>query len=194
MTPARAELPDKPQFCREQVDQVILTAEQIARRVEELAAEITHDYAEAQLSMLSVLKGACVFASDLFRRLDLPCSLDFVDLCSYGDETVSSGEVKLACPLPPLPGKRVLVVEDIVDTGRTLSRLVNQLRAEAEEVRVCCLLDKPARREVPVELDYVGFEIPDYFVVGYGLDFAQQYRNLPYVAVLKPEVYTSKGQ
>ncbi len=177
-------------YCQRDLASVLLTAEQIAARVAELGRQITRDYGGQPVVVLGVLNGVVVFLADLLRHLDLPCEVDFVTLASYGSSTVSSGEITLVRePRLPLEGKRVLVVEDIVDTGRTLAWLVNWLRERAAEVRVCCLLDKASRREVPVRLDYVGFEIPDAFVVGYGLDFAQAYRNLPYVAVLKPEVY-----
>lgn len=177
-------------YCQGDLAGVLLTAEQIAARVAELGRQITRDYAGQPVVVLGVLNGVVVFLADLLRHLDLPCEVDFVTLASYGDSTVSSGQIALLRePRLPLEGKRVLVVEDIVDTGRTLAWLVDWLRERAADVKVCCLLDKTSRREVPVRLDYVGFEIPDAFVVGYGLDFAQAYRNLPYVAVLRPEVY-----
>jgi len=186
-----ADSSQKAVYCQRDLSGVLLTAEQIAARVAELGREITRDYAGQPVVVLGVLNGVVVFLADLLRHLDLPCQVDFVTLASYGDGTVSSGEISLVRePRLPLAGKRVLVVEDIVDTGRTLAWLVNWLREQrAAEVKVCCLLDKASRREVPVQLNYVGFEIPDAFVVGYGLDFAQAYRNLPYVAVLRREVY-----
>jgi hypoxanthine phosphoribosyltransferase len=190
MTPANGDPPEKPCFCRDQVERILLCGDQIAGRVAELGAEISDDYAGTSLVVLGVLRGACVFLSDLLRHLDLPCQLDFVEMASYGDSTAASGTITLTKPPAlPLAGKPVLVVEDIVDTGRTLAWLVEWLGQQGASVRVCCLLDKASRREVPVQIDYIGFEIPDHFVVGYGLDFAQHYRNLPHVAVLKPEVY-----
>jgi hypoxanthine phosphoribosyltransferase len=162
--------------------------------VAELGEEITRDYAGRSPVIIGVLNGVVVFLADLLRHLDVPCRLDFVTLASYGEGAESSGEVALLKePSLPLAGECVLVVEDIVDTGRTLAWLVEWLTARAAEVRVCCLLDKPSRRVIPVRLDYVGFEIPDHFVVGYGLDFAQCYRNLPYLAVLKGEEYEGRG-
>ncbi len=187
-------LPNRPRYCLRQLEGVLLTQEQIEARVAALGEEITRDYADRSVTVLGVLNGVVVFLADLLRHLDLPCRLDFVTLCSYGDCAESNGEVSLVKePALPIAGECVLVVEDIVDTGRTLAWLVEWLRPQAEEVRVCCLLDKPSRRVTPVGLDYVGFEIPDHFVVGYGLDFAQAYRNLPYVAVLKPETYQVVG-
>lgn len=181
-------LPDHPRYCAEQLAGVLLTSDQIRARVAELGEQITRDYAGQSVTVLGVLNGVVVFLADLLRELDLPCRLDFVTLSSYRDGTESSGEVVMQRgPALPLEGECVLVVEDIVDSGRTLAWLVEWLRPQVAEVRVCCLLDKPSRRVVPVPLDYVGFAIPDCFVVGYGLDFAQSYRNLPYLAVVKTE-------
>ena len=183
-------LPNRPRYCRGELQEVLLTEEQIAARVREMGEGISRDYAGRSLTIIGVLNGVVIFLADLLRHLDLPCRLDFVTLSSYGDCHESSGPVSLLKePSLPVAGECVLVVEDIVDTGRTLAWLVAWLAAQGAQVKVCCLLDKPSRRVVPVRLDYVGFEIPDHFVVGYGLDFAQSYRNLPYVAVLKPEVY-----
>jgi hypoxanthine phosphoribosyltransferase len=188
--PSCPPLPNRPRYCRDQLQEVLLTEEQIAARVAELGEEISRDYAGRSLIILGVLNGVVVFLADLLRHLDLPCRLDFVALASYGDCHESCGQVSLLKePAFPVAGECVLVVEDIVDTGRTLAWLVDRLAAQGAQVKVCCLLDKPSRRVVPVRLDYVGFETPDHFLVGYGLDFAQSYRNLPYVAVLKPEVY-----
>ena len=170
---------------------MLLTAEQIHQRVRELGEQITSDYAGGALVVLGVLNGAFVFLADLLRELDLDCRVDFVAVSSYGDTVQPSEEPEITRrPSLPLAGQRVLLVEDIVDTGRTLAWLLQWLGSQAEQVRACCLLDKPSRREVPVRVDYVGFAIPDHFVVGYGLDFARRYRHLPYVAVLRPEVHT----
>lgn len=183
-------LPNRPRYCREQLERVLLQEAEIAARVAELGEAISRDYQGQEPTLIGVLNGVVVFLADLLRHLDVACKLDFVTLSSYGDCHESSGEVTLLKePALPLEGACVLVVEDIVDSGRTLAWLVEWLQERAAEVRVCALLDKPSRRVTPVRLDYVGFEIPDHFVVGYGLDFAQAYRNLPYVAVLKPEVY-----
>ncbi len=190
--PACEPLPNQPCYCREHLEGVLLTEAQLTARVRELGAQISQDYAGRTPTVLGILNGAVVFLADLLRHLDIPCRLDFVALASYGDGTESSGEVRLLKqPSLPLDGQSVLVVEDIVDSGRTLAWLADWLTARGAEVRICCLLDKPSRRVTPVRLDYVGFAIPDHFVVGYGLDFAQSFRNLPYVAVLKPEVYAA---
>jgi len=168
------------------IQKVLFTGRQIERRVGELARQITSDYAGKELILVCILKGAAIFWADLCRRIRLPLVSEFVAISSYGDGTVSSGVVKLEYDLSQsIEGKEVLIVEDIVDTGRTLAYLKdNFLTRRPRSVRVCALLDKPSRREVEVVVDYVGFTIPDFFVVGYGLDCAQRYRNLPYIAVL----------
>jgi len=173
-------------YCDEDIIEVIITQQQIAARIAELAQQITADYRDKQLVLIGVLTGSFVFLSDLMRQLDRPCEVDFLDASSYGDSTVSRGQVSITKGLNlSLTGKDVLVVEDIVDSGYTISELVRLLEAhQPASVKVCTLLDKPARREIPVELDYIGFVIPDQFVVGYGLDYAQCFRNLPFVAVL----------
>jgi hypoxanthine phosphoribosyltransferase len=169
----------------------MLTEEAIAQRVAELAQQISTDFAGCELVLLATLKGAVVFLADLMRKLDLPICLEFVGASSYGRSAESSGHVKLnlaGCGC--LRDRHVLVVEDIVDTGRTLSALVETIRAAGPaSVAAVCLLDKPCRRRVDFVPGYIGFEIPDHFVVGYGLDYAEHYRNLPFVAVLKPDVY-----
>ena len=182
-------------YCAQDLAEILLSPEQIEQRIGELARQITADYQGKELTVVGVLTGGFVFLADLLRRLDLPCVVDFWGASSYETDTVSSGEIRMEKDLSiPVPGRHALVVEDIVDTGRTLNRLVSILRQRgAASVKVCCLLDKPARRQALVDLDYIGFGIPDQFVVGYGLDFSQQYRNLPYVAVLKPDKYTTGG-
>lgn len=173
------------------VAQVLFDEAAIAARVAELAAQIQADYAGQDLVLLTALKGAVVFLADLMRNLEMPVCPDFILASSYGDSTESSGDVQLRLAgCGDLAGRHVLVVEDIIDTGRTLKALVKVVRERgAASVKTCCFLDKPSRRVVEMTPDYVGFEIPDHFVVGYGLDYAQRYRNLPYVGVLKPEVY-----
>lgn len=168
---------------------VLLTEEQIQARVSELAAEIARDYAGRQPLLIGVLKGAFVFLSDLMRQLKFPLEVDFVCCASYGQSANSSGEIQLLkAPGGRLTGRHVLVVEDIVDTGLTLAKLVAMLgQQQPASLRVCCLLSKPARRETEIEIHYTGFEIPDEFVVGYGLDYAERYRWLPHVAVVKPK-------
>ncbi|MBM3472164.1 MAG: hypoxanthine phosphoribosyltransferase [Armatimonadetes bacterium] len=185
-----------PAAYTEHIAEVLLTEEQIAGKVAELAAEVSRDYAERPLVVVGVLNGSAVFLSDLLRRLTVPATVEFVGASSYCDGTVSRGACELTKDLDrPIEGIHALVVEDIVDTGRTLAALAECLRAKgAASVEVCVLLDKPSRRAVEFHPRYVGFEIPDRFVVGYGLDFAQHYRGLPYVAVLKPEAYESPTQ
>jgi hypoxanthine phosphoribosyltransferase len=187
-------MPEPPEY-QAAIAEVLLTEDQIRAKVAELAAVLSREYQGRRLVLVGVLNGAAVFVADLLRRLAVPAELDFVAVSSYGRSTVSCGEVQLTKDIGcNLQGKDVVVVEDIVDTGRTLSFLVECLRAKGPtSVRVCALLDKPSRREVDFQPDFVGFEIPDRFVVGYGLDFALEYRGLPYVAVLKPEAYASAG-
>jgi hypoxanthine phosphoribosyltransferase len=164
---------------------VLIDADRIQERVREMGREITRDYRDKNLHLLGVLKGACVFLSDLMRAIDLPLSIDFIGISSYGASTKSSGEVRITKDLDKsLAGKDVLVVEDIVDTGLTLNYLINIFRArEVNSVQIAALLDKPERHEIEVATRYIGFTIPNHFVVGYGLDFAESYRNLPFVAV-----------
>lgn len=169
------------------IERVLLDEAQIARRISELAAHIEYDYADKDPLLIGILKGSFVFLADLIRQLDIQLCVDFIAVSSYHDATTSSGEIcfEKRCS-EDVTGRDVLIVEDIIDTGFTLQETIRWIREQnPRSVRVCCLMDKPARREVPFTADYTGFEIPDEFVVGYGLDFAQQYRNLPYVAVLK---------
>ena len=165
----------------------LFTSEQIQTRVAELGAEVARDYAGRTPLLVGVLKGAYIFLSDLVRATDLRLGVEFMAISSYGAGTRSSGEVKIVKDLDvPVEGRDILVVEDIVDTGLTLSYLIASLHGRgAKSVRLAALLDKWERRERDVQIDYCGFRIPDAFVVGYGLDFAERYRNLPYVAVLK---------
>lgn len=171
----------------EEQTEVLFPRAAIDRRVRELAGEITRDYAGREILIVGVLKGAFVFMADLIRELGIPCSVDFVRLASYGDRSVSSGNVRITKDLEtPIEGRDVLIVEDIVDTGVTLSRLVEVLRGRRPaSLRVCVFLDKWARRRVPFAADYVGFTIADGFVVGYGLDFNEKYRFLPDACLLR---------
>src|SRR5947209_20025477 len=175
------------------IAEILLDAETIRRRVGELGARIANDYAGRDLVLVSILKDALPFPADLMRQIPLPLALDFLEVWSYGDATESSGVVRILKDIKnPIDGRDVLVVEDILDTGQTLAFVVEHLRSQRPaSVRICTLLDKPARRVVPIAIDYRGFEIPDKFVVGYGLDYAERYRNLPFIGVLKPEVYGS---
>ncbi len=166
----------------------LLSEVAIAARVKALGAQITADYAGKSLVLLCVLKGSFVFAADLARAIDLPLRVEFLGVRSYGDDTRSSGVVQITQDLTrPIAGDHVLIVEDIVDTGLTLSYLREQLLARTPvSVKVCALLHKPSRTVTPVEIEYLGFTVADVFVVGYGLDHAEQHRNLPYVGVLTP--------
>lgn len=167
--------------------EVLIPAEKIQNRIGELGAEIARDYAGRNPLLISVLKGACLFLSDLMRAVDIPLNVEFIAISSYGAEMRTSGEVRILKDLDvAIEGRHILVVEDIVDTGLTLSYLLANLKSRgAESVKLAALLDKYERREKEVPIDYLGFKIPDKFVVGYGLDFAERYRNLPFIAVLK---------
>ncbi len=167
--------------------EVLLSEEQLQTRIKELGGEITRDYAGRNPLLIGVLKGACFFLSDLLRAIDTRLSIEFMAISSYGSSTRTSGEVRIMKDLDvPVEGRHILVVEDIVDTGLTLSYLLANLESRgAASVKLAALLDKYERREKDVKIDYLGFKIPDEFVVGYGLDFAERYRNLPFIAVLK---------
>ena len=170
---------------------VHITEEEIRARIKELGAEITRDYAGLNPLLIGVLKGACFFLSDLLRAIDTRVSIEFMAISSYGSSTRTSGEVRIMKDLDvAIEGRHILVVEDIVDTGLTLSYLLANLASRgAASVKLAALLDKHERRQKEVKIDYLGFQIPDEFVVGYGLDFAERYRNLPFIGVLKnPEV------
>ena len=168
------------------VGEVLIDRETLAARVAELGAEVSADYEGRDLLLIGVLKGAVFFMADLMRHLTVPCEVDFMAISSYGDATDSSGIVRILKDLDiNIEGRHVLVVEDIIDSGLTLSYLIRNLESrEPATLEVCALLTKPSRREIDVPVRYVGFEIPNKFVVGYGLDFAERYRNLPYVGVL----------
>ena len=171
--------------------EMLITAEAIQNRIRELGADIARDYAGRNPLLIAVLKGACTFLSDLMRAIDMPVAIEFIAISSYGSAMRTSGEVRIVKDLDvPIEGRDILVVEDIVDTGLTLSYLMaNLVSRGASSVKLAALLDKWERRERDVNIDYLGFKIPDAFVVGYGLDFAERYRNLPYIAILKnPEL------
>lgn len=174
------------------VEQVLIDEAQLQARIKELAQEIETDYQDCEdLLLICVLKGGYIFLSDLSRAMKRPHELDFMGISSYGAGTKSSGEVRIVMDLKqPIAGRHVLIVEDIIDSGRTLAYMRRNMMARSPaSLRICSLLSKPARREVEVPVEYIGFDIPDKFVVGYGLDFGELYRNLPYIAVLKPEVF-----
>jgi len=168
------------------VGEVLIAPEELDRRVRELGAEISRDYAGKDLVMVGVLRGAVIFIADLLRSLEVPCEIDFMAVSSYGSSRDSSGVVRILKDLDDsITGRDVLIVEDIVDSGLTLNYLMRNLRArDPASIEVCSLLTKPERRRVDIPIKYVGFEIPNTFVVGYGLDYAQRYRNLDYVATL----------
>ena len=172
-------------------DELLITRDQIAVRVKEMGAEITRDFEGKDLTVICILKGAVVFFVDLIREIDLPMTMDFMAISSYGSATKSSGVVRIVKDLDEsIAGKNVLIVEDIIDSGRTLAYLIEILKQRnPESIHLCTLLDKPERRRVPLHVDYSGFTIPDEFVVGYGLDYAEKYRNLPDIGVLRPEIY-----
>lgn len=169
---------------------VLLPEEEVEERIRQLGKQITEDYSHEEVSLVCTLKGASFFACELAKRIDLPLTLDFIAVASYGSGTQSSGEVRMIKDLDEsIEGKNVIVVEDIVDTGRTLSYLLEIMKKRnPKSLKLCSLLDKPERRVVDVKVDYKGFEVPDLFVVGYGLDYAQKYRNLPYIGVLELDV------
>ncbi len=164
---------------------VMISAERLEARVREIGSQITSDYAGKSLHLVGVLKGACVFLSDLMREIDLPMSLDFIGISSYGASTKSSGEVRITKDLDlSLAGKDVLVVEDIIDTGLTLNYMVNIFKSrDVKSLAIAALLDKPERHQIEIDARYIGFTIPNEFVVGYGLDVAEMYRNLPFIGV-----------
>lgn len=172
---------------QEILERVLLDEEQIKRRIKELGQDITRDYKGKNLMMIGVLKGAVVFFSDLIRAIDLPLTTDFIAVSSYGSSTKSSGIVRILKDLDEsVENKDVLIVEDIIDTGLTLHYLIDNIATRnPNSVKVCCFLDKPNRRLTQVDVDYVGFTIPDEFVVGYGLDYDERYRNLPHISVLR---------
>jgi hypoxanthine phosphoribosyltransferase len=174
----------------EGVGEILIGEEELQARIRELGVEISQDYAGRDLLLVGVLKGAVFFLADLMRELTVPCEIDFMAISSYGAGTDSSGVVRILKDLDlNISGREVLVVEDIIDSGLTLSYLMRSLKArKPASVEICALLTKPERREVEVPVRYTGFEIPNKFVIGYGLDFDERYRNLPYVAVLHPDL------
>ena len=174
------------------VAEVLIDEDSLQRRIAELGDEISSDYAGRDLLLIGVLKGAVFFMADLMRRLTVPCEIDFMAISSYGGQTDSSGVVRILKDLDGnIKDRDVLVVEDIIDSGLTLSYLMRNLRSrEPASLEICSLMTKPSRREIDVPVRYVGFEIPNRFVIGYGLDFAERYRNLPYVGVLNAELIT----
>lgn len=180
----------------EDVKSVMISEEQIQQRVGELGKQICHDFVGKDLLLISVLKGSIVFMADLMRAIDIPLEIDFMAVSSYGAGTKSSGIVKIIKDIDiDITGKDILIVEDILDSGMTLSYLTELLAGRnPASIKIITLLDKPSRRKVDIGPDYTGFEVPDEFIVGYGLDYGEHYRNLPYIGVLKPELYGACGE
>lgn len=175
------------------IERVMYSQEEILAKVSELGAQISKDYEGKEPIFVGVLKGCFVFMADLMRTVDLPCQIDFMAVSSYGNGTTSSGNVQITKDLSyDISGRDVLIVEDILDSGVTLNYLIGYLgNRNPNSIKIVTLFDKPARRKAPIQADYFGFEVPDAFVVGYGLDYAEKYRNLPYIGILKPEIYQS---
>lgn len=178
-------------FADQDILEVLFTEDQLKARVAELGAQITRDYQGKSPVLVSVLRGSYIFMADLTRSIDIPCTVDFMSVSSYGKGTTSSGQVNILKDLSePIEGKDLIIVEDILDSGNTLFYLRDVLLArKPASVSICTLMDKPERRTKDITADYSGFQIPDAFVVGYGLDYAEKYRNLPYIGILKPQVY-----
>lgn len=176
---------------RDDIDHILISEEALQKRVAELGAQISADYAGKAPLLVSVLRGSFIFMADLTRHIQPFCQVDFMAVSSYGAGTTSSGQVNIVKDLTDsIEGKDILVIEDILDSGNTLSYLFQLLKARnPASLKLCTLLDKPSRRQKPIQADYVGFTVPDEFVVGYGLDYDELYRNLPYIGVLKPQVY-----
>lgn len=175
------------------IENVLISEEELQHKIKELGESLAAEYQDDFPLMICVLKGAMPFMADLIKRMDSYVELDFMDVTSYGNATVSSGEVKIVKDLnTSVEGRDIIIVEDIIDSGLTLSYLVDLFKyRKAKSIKIVTLLDKPSGRKVDLKADYVGFEVPDAFVVGYGLDYAEKYRNLPYIGVLKPTVYSN---
>lgn len=173
------------------IERVLLSEAELARRVSEIAAQLAKDYENKNPLLISVLRGSFIFMADLVRALPIQCTLDFMAVSSYGKKSATTGAVKITKDLDlDIENRHVIIVEDILDSGLTLSYIMELMEAKRPaSIRLCTLLDKPSRRNKPITADYVGFEVPDEFVVGYGLDYADKYRNLPYIGVLKPRIY-----
>ena len=178
------------------IERVLISEEEIQKKVKELGIQLTEEYKDRFPLAVGVLKGATLFMADLLKRIDTQLEMDFMDVSSYGKSTVSSGEVKIIKDLnASVEGRDILIIEDIIDSGLTLSYLVELFHyRKAKSVKIVTLLDKPTGRKADIKADYVGFITPDAFVVGYGLDYAEKYRNLPYIGILKPRVYSSNQE
>lgn len=174
------------------IKEFLYTEEQIAEKVKEIGKKVSEDYEGRDLVLVGILKGSIPFIADLIRKITIPCTMDFMAVSSYGSSTESSGVVRILKDLDfEIENKDVLIVEDIIDSGTTLSYLLDYLkRRNPSSINIACLLNKPSRRKSKIAVKYVGYEVPDYFLVGYGLDYAEKYRNLPYIGILKEEVYS----
>ncbi len=179
-----------PPEWRSDIDFVLIREDEILTRIDEIATQLQNEYEGRDLMIVALLSGTILFLADLVRRLNLPLRIDFLGISSYGNETVSTG-IKITKELKlELNGRDVLILDDILDTGNTINLTINKIaNLRPKSIKTCVLLDKPARRKINIKADYTGFEIPDYFVVGYGLDFAERFRNLPFIGVLKKELY-----
>lgn len=176
---------------REDIKKILLDEEKISKKIKEIGKNISEDYKGKELILIGVLKGSVMYMAELMKQIDIPCTMDFMSVSSYGNSTTSSGVVKILKDLDAsIEGKDVLIVEDIIDSGITLKYLAQYLRAKnPNSLEITTLLNKPERRKADIEVKYIGFEVPDYFLVGYGLDYAEKYRNLPYIGILKEEIY-----
>jgi len=186
----------RPTMLQKDIKEVLISEEQLQEKARELGETLTRDYEGKYPLAIGVLKGAMPFMGDLMKRFDGYVEMDFMDVSSYGNATVSSGEVKIVKDLnASVEGRDLLIIEDIIDSGLTLSYLVDLFKyRKANSIKIVTLLDKPTGRKVDLKADYIGFEVPDAFVVGYGLDYAEKYRNLPYIGILKPSVYSSEEE
>jgi len=173
------------------IETILFDENALAKRIQELGKEISEDYAGEEVMLVGILKGASVFLSDLIRKISLPAEIDYMVVSSYGNSAETSGVVRILKDLEDnIEGKNIIIVEDIIDTGLTLEYLKNYLLSrKPKSLKICTLLDKPARRVKEITIDYKGFEVPDEFIIGYGIDYAEKYRNLPYIGVLKEEIY-----
>ena len=176
---------------KEDIKEVLFSSDTLSEKVRELAGKISEDYKGKDLVVVGILKGSVIFAAELIKNISIPCEIDFMAVSSYGNSTETSGVVRILKDLDSsIEGKDILIVEDIVDTGTTLKYLLGYLKArKANSIEIVALLNKPVRRKVDLDVKYIGFEVPDGFIVGYGIDYAEKYRNLPYIGILKPEVY-----
>lgn len=176
---------------KEDIQEVLFTNEVLTKKIKELAEQINKDYEGKELVVVGILKGSVIFAAELIKNITIKCEIDFMSVSSYGNATETSGVVRILKDLDnDIEGKHVLLVEDIVDTGTTLKYLLKYLKArKAESIEIVSLLNKPVRRKVDLDVKYIGFEVPDGFIVGFGIDYAEKYRNLPYIGILKPEIY-----